>query len=171
MHASAQPTWPECPDCGKRRIATCPVCQTASTEFDLADPDFPVGHAGQPDAGPSGGCGTGACPPAAQEAEAPAAPQAPAAEGPGPESLPGDDESPPQLVLICTTCDEPFHPTFPRRCEWCGHGFPDGFPVDVEEHEGEPPERFNPRMLVVLVGLLLFAAAGVVYLMLVLPGD
>lgn len=67
-------------------------------------------------------------------------------------------ESATGTMVICPTCDEPFVPEHPNRCEWCGHRFPDGYPVDVDEEE---PESFNARVMVAMValgGLLLVVA-------------
>ncbi len=32
--------WPVCPQCGRRRITTCPICHTSGTLFPLADAEF-----------------------------------------------------------------------------------------------------------------------------------
>ena len=70
--------------------------------------------------------------------------------------------------LTCTMCDEPFEPKHARRCEWCGHEFADGYPVDV--HEGPPPEEMNSRVLAVMVGLGLLAIGGIAYFLFLVPG-
>jgi hypothetical protein len=61
-------------------------------------------------------------------------------------------------MVICPTCDEPFVPEHPSRCEWCGHHFPDGYAVDVVESESE---QLNSRVIVAAMGLggLLLALA------------
>ncbi|MGD9721770.1 MAG: hypothetical protein AB7O59_05220 [Pirellulales bacterium] len=56
------------------------------------------------------------------------------------------------LFVLCPTCDEPFEPEFPRRCEWCGHTFADGRelpPVPPRE-----PSEFNARVAIALVGVI-----------------
>lgn len=51
-------------------------------------------------------------------------------------------------LLICPICDEPFEPTYLRRCEWCGHEFADGIepPAIVRTTSTEP---LNRRVLLV----------------------
>lgn len=45
-------------------------------------------------------------------------------------------------LLVCSTCDHPFMPEFYRRCEGCGHEFPDGIdapkstPVEEAARQG-----------------------------------
>lgn len=45
-------------------------------------------------------------------------------------------------LLVCSTCDHPFTPEFYRRCEGCGHNFPDGLdtpratPVEEAARQG-----------------------------------
>lgn len=155
--------WPVCPECGRRRITTCPVCHTSSTGFDAADADF----AGERE-GPGCACpvpeGACACGPA--EDRPPVAADAPAVDGPSESSAPAAAGP----LVICSTCDEPFRPEFPRRCEWCGHEFPDGFEVDVDT-SGEPPEELNVRTLAVLAGLIVAAIAALVYFLMVLPRE
>lgn len=66
-----------------------------------------------------------------------------------------DDEN---VLLLCSTCDEPFLPRFYRECSGCGYDFGDGIVCD------EPAsDELNPRVifvigavLVSLVGLLIF---------------
>lgn len=59
-------------------------------------------------------------------------------------------------LLICTTCDEPFHPQFYQVCQWCGHPHEDGLPPPPAQ---APIERLSPRMLAVIGALALFFAA------------
>lgn len=171
--------WPACPDCGKRRLATCPVCHTASTEFPLADPEF----LGSPQApaqandrpGPVCGCGSGSCggdPARGNPSEGDALGD-PAAD-PEFEDLPDPGPAPevPSAAgpaLICSTCDEPFRPQFARRCVWCGHEFPDGFGVDVVP--GEPPEELSVRLIVVLLALVALGIGAMVYFMTLFPAE
>jgi hypothetical protein len=63
-------------------------------------------------------------------------------------------------MLLCPTCDEPFTPQFARRCGNCGHEFPDGFGQTKAERTDEGP---NPRILVCLGGIVLLAAAALLY--------
>jgi hypothetical protein len=64
-----------------------------------------------------------------------------------------------EILLMCSECDEAFAPTFYRRCEQCGHEFPDG-QIVVEE---EPPEQLPTRVLAVIFFLILLAVAAYVY--------
>ena len=57
---------------------------------------------------------------------------------------------PPQRMLICTMCDEPFVPAYPRRCEWCGHTFADGYEVDVVAEEQGEDARVEKGILAIL---------------------
>ena len=52
----------------------------------------------------------------------------PAAEFPAADADPSG-----VLRRMCSTCDEPFVPEYPRRCEWCGHEFADGYDVGPDE--------------------------------------
>ncbi len=171
--------WPLCPDCGKRRLAVCPVCGTSSTEFPPADGEF----LGSPQAltwtedgrRPGCGCGSGACGGGmalggASDEDASREPAADAEFGELPDPGPVPEEpSGVGLALICSTCDEPFRPQFARRCEWCGHEFPDGFEVDVVP--GEPPEETNVRVIVVLLALAALGIAAVIYFMTLFPAE
>lgn len=51
-------------------------------------------------------------------------------------------------LLVCSVCDEAFHPRFYRRCAWCGHDFEDGV-----ETENLPRERIGERAVLVMVAL------------------
>ena len=55
------------------------------------------------------------------------------------------------LLVICPSCDEPFPPLFPARCEWCGHRFADGWEPSRAQQE---PSELNPRVWIVLAGLI-----------------
>jgi hypothetical protein len=142
--------WPRCPECGAPRSTRCPICGTAGSKFPPADAGFTwMGELA--DAArdvPAGSCGPGGCTPAPEQTEAPEAEES--------------EAEPPAKLLMCPTCDEPFAPQYPRRCEWCGHEFPDGFEVPLPEG---PVEQVNRRMIAVIVGLLLLAAAMAAYLM------
>ena len=158
------PVWPQCPQCDARRSTRCPVCQTAGTDFDEADRDF-LGSLGMPDSLDPGGqapkpapiscdCGSTQCgnreklPSETSDAVEPAA-----------EVLPGTSAnatSQPRLALMCSTCDEPFVPEFPGRCEWCGHEFPDGYSVEALP-EREPIPTRAIVVVCALAGLMLLA--------------
>ena len=113
--------WPACPHCGRGRLTSCPVCETAGTHFAQAFmPDF-----GADDEQPS-----------------------------------GDREN--ELMVICSTCDEPFAPRFPSRCEWCGHRFRDGYeppPGDMPPAPLFTAVEVESRVVIVALGLIAFVAA------------
>ena len=168
--------WPVCPECDARRTATCPICRTSGTDFSQADPDF-VGSL-EPDTqgtAMSCGCGSGGCSTKQHDAcEVPgpgqAAGEAAAGEADAGEADAGEVDAPkPGLVLMCSICDEPFKPEFPRRCAWCGHEFPDGYDVDIEE--GPPPEDITARALVVIIALGLLAIGLLSYFMFLVPNE
>jgi len=78
-------------------------------------------------------------------------------------SVPGEDRADgrrPELVL-CTTCDEPFVPRFPRLCEWCGHQFEDGY--EVEPARSNEDEPITGRAIAVMVTLALLGLALALY--------
>lgn len=78
-------------------------------------------------------------------------------------SADNEDETGPALAIICTTCDEPWVPDFYRRCEWCGHDFGRGLATPQGEPEIRPPERINPRALLVALGLFASCALALIY--------
>ena len=69
-------------------------------------------------------------------------------------------------LLLCPTCDEPFHPHYLRRCEWCGHEFADGVEIPLPEERIQEP--FNWRIAYVIYVLTLLAVGFAVYLVLLL---
>lgn len=155
--------WPRCPECDAPRLTRCPICGTAGSHFPQADTGFlglpESDEAARPSAGC--GCGPGGCTPSGAAAE------------PVPDDahrLATDEAEPevPETMLICTTCDEPFEPEYPRRCEWCGHQFPDGLDVDVPQVE---VEHISARAVAVIIGLLAVAIALVAYFMLIVQGS
>lgn len=181
--------WPTCPECGARRTTTCPVCQTSGTDFPQADTRFAGSLELEKGATPTScGCGSGGCSSGAAktccestsskagEVEADDAP-AQGADETGESQARADAETPneeaaeepygPRLVLTCTTCDEPFVPEHAGRCEWCGHEFADGYPVDVVE--GPPEEEIPMRAWIVMIGLGALAIAAIAYFMLLVP--
>ncbi|MBC8355594.1 MAG: hypothetical protein H8E66_26750 [Planctomycetes bacterium] len=54
------------------------------------------------------------------------------------------------VLLLCSTCDEPFTPTFYRRCGECEFDWGDG----IEEPE-IVREELNNRVVIVIVGVVL----------------
>jgi hypothetical protein len=64
-------------------------------------------------------------------------------------------------LVICPTCDEPFVPEFPARCEWCGYRFADGReppPIDLGTTPSLLLPELNGRVVAVALGLALLAA-------------
>ncbi len=131
----AEPAWPVCPKCGAKRTTRCPICETSGTDFPPADRGF-LGDLASKAACSCGGSGTcAASRPADDLAE------------------PAEEESKQPAMLMCTVCDEPFVPSYPRRCQWCGHEFDDGYVVERIVADEEIPSR--AITVVVLLGLLL----------------
>jgi hypothetical protein len=75
----------------------------------------------------------------------------------------GSAEGPP-VLLLCTTCDEPFEPAYLRRCEWCGHDFGDG----VEIGRKEAATNLNERVITMVMALALALVAIFAYFMVLL---
>lgn len=149
--------WPRCPECDAPRLTRCPVCGTAGTNFLPADCDFiglpELDEAAKASAACS--CGPDGCAPAAAEsAVAPVDDHPPVTDD--------DEPEPRKTMLMCPTCDEPFEPQYPRRCEWCGHEFGDGYNVALAEG---PAEEVGSRAILVILGLLALAAGLVAYFM------
>jgi hypothetical protein len=159
--------WPCCPECGKRRLTRCPICGTSGADFPPAylNRDDLLGLPLPPADAPSHcSCGPGGCgkheaeigrEPSAADEDDDFAPTADPSVDPHSESA-----SPP--LLICPTCDEPFHPQYLRRCEWCGHEFPDGGEMPLPEEKVQEP--FNWRIAYVIYVLALLAVGLAVYL-------
>ena len=114
--------WPVCPQCGARRMTPLSGLRDGRYAVSLGRHGFqrPVGAAR----------GT-----ALDLSLWPRRLHAGRATSQEPASEPQQPGVPPQRMLICTTCDEPFVPEYPRRCEWCGHTFADGYEVDVAADE------------------------------------
>ena len=156
--------WPCCPECGARRLTRCTICGTSGSDFPPADanagdllglPTPPAEAFSTCSCGP-GGCGT---PIVEVEGETSAA-------GENDETVPLTDqqsETPSSPLLICPTCDEPFHPRYLRRCEWCGHEFPDGVENPLPDEKVQEP--FNWRIAYVIYALALLALGVTVYLL------
>jgi hypothetical protein len=74
------------------------------------------------------------------------------------ESGSADQDPPDGLLLMCPTCDEAFPPRFYRYCQQCGHDFGDGMII-----EGSDADALTGRAFAVLLGLVLFALAMLMY--------
>ena len=142
--------WPHCPQCRAPRTTYCPICQTAGVDFLQVDPQY----AAAPDDGSEARAMSCAC----DSGDCSSAP----CENPADEPLEEFDsqEAATGVMVLCPTCDEPFVPEHPNRCEWCGHPFPDGYTVDVA---GEAPEQFNTRVVGAMLGLAVILLALAVY--------
>lgn len=78
-----------------------------------------------------------------------------------PENLDESLDSPRRPMYLCPTCDEPLHPEFLARCEWCGHRFGDGVALP-ERSQGQPPlwlAELGLRAFIVMAGLAAMLAA------------
>ncbi len=147
-----EPPWPRCPQCDARRTTRCPVCHTSGTDFPAADAEYSGWVAeGLPEEAAASGCGGSGC-------------------GSGGCSAPGEEASeavsePPRFEsrLVCSTCDEPFVPEYPRVCEWCGHEFADGY----EAKAVVALEEIPARAIAVIVGLGVLALGLFVYFLFV----
>jgi Putative prokaryotic signal transducing protein len=112
--------WPACPSCRRPRLTSCPVCETAGTQFDEAF----LPESSQDNAAAENDRGA--------------------------------------LLVICPTCDEPFSPQFPPRCEWCGHRFsdsPEPRPEDLPASTTPAAFEINTRVLLVVAVLVASMAA------------
>ena len=54
------------------------------------------------------------------------------------------------VLLLCSTCDEPFMPRFYRRCAECAFDIGEGI-----ERPAIVPDEMNPRAILVMVGMML----------------
>jgi len=167
--------WPTCPACGAARSTACPICGTAGTRFEAIDMGFSLIEGLDDVMGASGpSCGPGACgpegctPPASAD---PASARASAAEppadepsmaGPIPPNGADDEAGMAERMVICPTCDEPFRPEHPKRCEWCGHEFPDGVDMPLPD-EADDADEFTGRVYVVIGLLLAIVIAALLY--------
>jgi hypothetical protein len=127
--------WPACPSCRRRRHTSCPVCETAGTEFPrafLPEEDLQDEADEDSDKGPSDDR----------------------------RAMAGGAR---KLLVICPTCDEPFEPRFPARCEWCGYRFADGW--EFPPPPPYEPTRIDVRVITVVVGLVLTALAIALFFM------
>jgi hypothetical protein len=71
----------------------------------------------------------------------------------------GEDD----VLLLCSTCDEPFAPRFYRRCAECGHDFGAGIEGDEIVRE-----EFNSRVVLVIVAMLLLLGGLLAFFVVVL---
>jgi hypothetical protein len=151
--------WPCCPECGQRRLTRCTFCGTSGSDFPPADANstdllgLPTPSA---EAFSGCSCGPGGCGTHGVEVEG------------EPSAADEKDEAAASILaasapmLICPTCDEPFHPQYLRRCEWCGHEFPDGMENPTPEEEVQEP--FNWRIAYVIYALALVVIGLALYL-------
>jgi len=181
--------WPTCPGCGARRSTACPFCGTAGTRFEPIDMGFSLIEGLDDMMGASGpSCGPGGCtvgppadsPPAGSSGAEPPAGQPASGEPPSgehaasgrtaPEPSAAESELSPregesdmaEHMVICPTCDEPFRPEHPKRCEWCGHEFSDGVDMPLPDDEDDTAE-FTGRVYAAIGVLLAIGLAGLLY--------
>jgi ribosomal protein L37AE/L43A len=165
LEAEVVEAWPCCPECGARRLTRCTICGTSGSDFPPADANtgdllgLPTPPA---EAFSSCSCGPGGCGTHGVEVEGETS-----AAGENDETVPSTDqqsETPSSPLLICPTCDEPFHPQYLRRCEWCGHEFSDGLDNPLPDEKVQEP--FNWRIAYVIYALALLTLGVMVYLLL-----
>lgn len=77
------------------------------------------------------------------------------------ESATGAAQPKRQLFVLCTSCDEPFEPEFPARCEWCGYRFADGW--EPSPFAAPEPSDINLRVVVTIAGLVLSVLALIAF--------
>ncbi|MDA1054260.1 MAG: hypothetical protein O3C40_27760 [Planctomycetota bacterium] len=58
----------------------------------------------------------------------------------------GDSDA--DVLLLCSTCDEPFTPQFVGRCAACGFDFGEGIESEEIVHE-----EINSRVVLVIIGM------------------
>ena len=150
--------WPTCPQCGAKRTTRCPICETSGTDFTEADRGF-LGELVESAEGTSAGscgCSSGSCSTKSDAASHGSC-------GTGADSGEAVEEDP-ETMLMCSVCDEPFEPTYPKHCEWCDHEFEDGYVI--ERIVG--PEEIPGRAIAVVVVLGLLMLGGLVYFLAIL---
>ncbi len=150
--------WPTCPGCEKRRTTRCPICQTSGTDFTEADRGF-LGElvaAAESPTGSSCGC-SGSC---STKTDSPSDKSC-STQPPPAEESPEED---PETMLMCSVCDEPFEPTYPKHCEWCGYEFEEGYVIK----QIVAPEEIPGRVIAVVVALGLLLLGGMAYFMVIL---
>lgn len=67
------------------------------------------------------------------------------------------------VLLLCSTCDEPFTPQFSRSCIGCGFDFGEGVEQPEIGHE-----ELNTRVVIVIVGVVLLLVGLLAFFTLVL---
>ncbi len=145
--------WPTCPECGARRTTRCPICSTSGTDFGEADRDF-LGELATDEPEASCGC-TASC----SARTGVAAEGSCGKDGPPPDEEAGDH----QALLMCSVCDEPFEPAYPKHCEWCGHEFADGYQIEqIVDSDAIPG-----RAIAVAAALGLLLLAGFAYFLVI----
>ena len=119
------------------------------SDFTAADPDY-IGVPGPEVTGasPACSCGPRGCTPA----------------GPVDKNEPAvaadfSPLEPPQPMLLCPTCDEPFVPEYSRRCLHCGQQFQSGFEVNASGESGDYASGFDLRLAAVMAAILALLAA------------
>lgn len=65
------------------------------------------------------------------------------------------------LFVLCPTCDEPFEPAFPARCEWCGYRFADGW--EPPPFVAPEPRDINLRVVITIAGLVVSMLALIAF--------
>ena len=153
--------WPRCPECDARRSTRCSVCHTVGTDFPQADMGF-IWIPGPEEASEAASCGCGS---GCSHGESTTGIDTTGIDTPDGEEP--RERSP--LLLVCPTCDEPFQPEYPRLCQSCGHEFDDGFDLELPTEPEE--EQVGFRVIAVVAGMVLLAAALTVYFMSVLSGS
>ena len=126
--------WPLCPGCSERRHTMCRICCTAGTDFLPADHDV-VEMVAVHELDGGGGADS-------------------------------SDAASTELVervrrmLMCSTCDEPFEPSYARRCEWCGHDFGEGYEIVVRNVEPVAPRTIavGVALVAAMIGLMIYFA-------------
>lgn len=63
-------------------------------------------------------------------------------------------------MLMCSTCDEPFEPSYARTCEWCGHDFGEGYEIVVRHTEPVAPRTIavGVALVAAMIGLMIYFA-------------
>lgn len=155
--------WPTCPQCRAKRTTRCPICETSGTDFTEADRGFLDELAASSEDAPSGSsCGcSGSCSSNTEQSHECCS-----------TSTSHDDavqavEEDTEMMLMCSVCDEPFKPSYPKHCEWCDHEFADGYVV--ERIVG--PEEISSRAIAVVVVLGLLVLGGLIYFLAILSGS
>lgn len=152
--------WPTCPECGARRTTRCPICHASGTDFSEADRGFLAelaATAERADPGSSCGCSGTCSSKGASESHGECGRET---------GIGAEDAEDTETMLMCSVCDEPFKPTHPKHCEWCGHEFEDGYVVERIVDSDE----ISGRAIAVVVALGMLFLAGMAYFLIILGG-